>query len=349
MLPLYLAAFIVACAGSFSATPLSIWLARKWNVLDKPDPRKVHSMPIPRWGGLGIYIGVLLGVLGVYAGFPRFRQLLEFRQSIYDHGRLIDIISIDKQLAGILVGLTFVVVLGMSDDRKPVPAPIKLPLQIIAAFMAMNYGVQIAGLELPFLGHYVHFPIFLSQVFTVFWIIGFMNALNLADGLDGLAAGLAAIASATFLAVSIIQSSTETTFIAKQLKLAGVLSAILAGSCFGFLPYNFSPASVFMGDGGALGIGFLLGAITVIGTLKTTAVLSIMIPIIVVGLPVLDVGLAMIRRYKKKSRIMEPDREHLHHRLLNRGWTAREVVLLVYVLTLILSVSAIFLAIVKES
>jgi UDP-GlcNAc:undecaprenyl-phosphate GlcNAc-1-phosphate transferase len=346
---LYLAAFIVACAGSFSATPFSIWLARRYGVLDQPDARKVHQSPLPRWGGLGIYLGILLGVAGTYIGFPRFRQLLDYRHSLYDHGRLVDIISLDKQFAGILVGLTIVVFLGMMDDRKPVPSAYKLLLQIIASLVALNYGVQISGLRLPFTSSYVQFPILFSQVITVFWIIGFMNAINLADGLDGLAAGLAAIASATFLAVAIIQGSTETTFISKQLKLAGVLSAILAGSCLGFLPYNFAPAKVFMGDGGALGVGFLLGAITVIGTLKTTAVLSIMIPVIVVALPVIDVGLAMLRRYKKKSRIMEPDREHLHHRLLNRGWTAREVVLLVYVLTLILSVSAIFLAIVKES
>jgi UDP-GlcNAc:undecaprenyl-phosphate GlcNAc-1-phosphate transferase len=175
-----------------------------------------------------------------------------------------------------------------------------------------------------------------------------MNSINLADGLDGLAAGLAAIASATFLAVAIIQGGTDTLFIAKQLKLAAVLSAALCGACLGFLPFNFSPARVFMGDGGALGIGFLLGTITVIGTLKTTAVLSIMIPVIVVALPVIDVSLAMLRRYRKKAGIMEPDREHLHHKLMSRGWSAREVVLLVYVLTLILSVSAIFLAIVKE-
>jgi len=230
-----------------------------------------------------------------------------------------------------------------------VPSLTKLLTMIIAALVALNYGVQITGLRFPIGYGYIHFPIFLSQVITVFWILGFMNAINLADGLDGLAAGLAAIASATFLAVAIIQGNTGTLFIAKQLKLAGVLSAVLCGSCLGFLPYNFSPARVFMGDGGALGIGFLLGAITVIGTLKTTAVLSIMIPVIVVALPVIDVSLAMIRRYRKKAGIMEPDRDHLHHRLMNRGWTGREVVLLVYVLTLILSVISIFLAIVKES
>jgi UDP-GlcNAc:undecaprenyl-phosphate GlcNAc-1-phosphate transferase len=343
---IYIAAFVVACASSFSATPFAIWLSKRWGVLDYPDARKVHQTPIPRWGGLGIYLGILMGILGVCIGFPRFRQLLSYRYPLYNHGEMLSVVTLDKQLAGILVGLTFVVILGMQDDRKGVAALPKLLTQIIASLVALNYGVQIMGLRLPFF-NYAQFPILLSQIITVFWVIGFMNAINLADGLDGLAAGLAAIASATFLAVAIIQGDTDTPFIAKQLKLAGVLSAILCGSCLGFLPYNFSPAKVFMGDGGALGIGFLLGTITVIGTLKTTAVLSVMIPVIVVALPVIDVSLAMIRRYKKGLRIMEPDKDHLHHRLMSRGWTAREVVLLVYVLTLILSVAAIFLAIVK--
>lgn len=348
MAPLYLAAFVVACAVSFTATPFSIWLSKRWGVLDQPSNRKVHTVPIPRWGGVGIYSGILITVLGLSIGFPRFRTLLEFRQSVYDHGRLLGVVALDKQLAGILVGLTFAVLLGMMDDKQGVSALPKLLTQIIASLVALNYGVQISGLRLPFMSSYVQFPILLSQVITVFWIIGFMNALNLADGLDGLAAGLATIASATFLAVAIIQGNTDTVFVSKQLKLAAVLSSILCGSCLGFLPYNFYPAKVFMGDGGALGIGFLLGAITVIGTLKTTAVLSIMIPVIVVALPVIDVILAIVRRAQRKTRIMGPDKEHLHHRLIEMGWTPREVVLLVYVLTLLLSVSAIFLAIVKE-
>src|ERR1700690_285060 len=343
---IYIAAFVVACASSFSATPFAIWLSKRWGVLDYPDARKVHQTPIPRWGGIGIYLGILLGLLGVFIGFPRFRQLLAYRYPMYSHGEMLSVVTLDKQLAGILVGLSFVVILGMWDDRRGVAALPKLLTQIIASLVALNYGVQIMGLRFPFF-NYMQFPILLSQIITVFWMIGFMNAINLADGLDGLAAGLAAIASATFLAVAIIQGDTETPYIAKQLKLAGVLSAILCGSCLGFLPYNFSPAKVFMGDGGALGIGFLLGAISVIGTLKATAVLSVMIPVIVVALPVIDVSLAMVRRYKKGHRIMEPDKEHLHHRLMSRGWTPREVVLLVYVLTLIFSVAAIFLAIVK--
>jgi UDP-GlcNAc:undecaprenyl-phosphate GlcNAc-1-phosphate transferase len=238
---IYIAGFIVACASSFSATPFAIWLSKRWGVLDQPDARKVHQIPIPRWGGLGIFLGILMGLLGVFIGFPRFRQLLEYRYPLYSHGELLGIITLDKQLAGIVVGLLFVVVLGMLDDRHGVAALPKLLTQIIASLVALNYGVQIMGLRLPFF-NYIQFPILLSQVITVFWVIGFMNAINLADGLDGLAAGLAAIASATFLAVAIIQGDTDTPFIAKQLKLAGILSAILCGSCLGFLPYNFSPA-----------------------------------------------------------------------------------------------------------
>src|SRR5438552_1868313 len=130
---IYIAAFIVACVGSFTATPFSVWLARRWGVLDQPDARKMHTTPIPRWGGLGIYLGILMGILGTCVGFPRFRALLAFRHSVYDNGRLVDIISLDKQLAGILVGLTFVVGLGMLDDKRGVSALPKLLTQIIAS------------------------------------------------------------------------------------------------------------------------------------------------------------------------------------------------------------------------
>src|SRR6185437_14152556 len=147
---LYLAAFIVACAGSFSATPFSIWLAKKYGVLDRPDARKVHAVPIPRWGGLGIYWGILMGVAGLYAGFPRFRELLAYRHSLYDHGRLMDIVSLNKQFAGIF--------LGLMDDRKPVAPVYKLLLQIIASLVVINYGVQISGLRIPFFS-YLQFPI----------------------------------------------------------------------------------------------------------------------------------------------------------------------------------------------
>ena len=155
----YLAGFIVACVASFTATPFSIWLAKRWNVLDQPSARKVHQAPIPRWGGVGIYIGIVLALAGLYVGFPHFRELLEYRHSIYVEGRWLGTLALDKQLAGILVGFTAVVILGMIDDKRGVPAIPKLLTQIIASLVALNYGVQISGLRLPFFHSYVQFPI----------------------------------------------------------------------------------------------------------------------------------------------------------------------------------------------
>jgi UDP-GlcNAc:undecaprenyl-phosphate/decaprenyl-phosphate GlcNAc-1-phosphate transferase len=194
---------------------------------------------------------------------------------------------------------------------------------------------------------YVEFPILVSQIFTLLWLLGFMNAVNLVDGLDGLAAGIAAIASGTFLIVCVLQGDTQVLLFAKQLKLAAVLSAAVFGAAVGFLLYNFFPARVFMGDGGALFLGFMLGAISIIGTLKTSAVLAFLIPVIVVALPVLDVAFAMVRRFRRGQGLMEPDRGHFHHRLLSLGWTQREIVLLVYVISLLLSITAILLTVFK--
>jgi UDP-GlcNAc:undecaprenyl-phosphate GlcNAc-1-phosphate transferase len=170
-----------------------------------------------------------------------------------------------------------------------------------------------------------------------------MNAINLADGLDGLAAGLAAIAAVTFLFVALLQGETRIVLYAKQLKLAAVLAAAVGGACLGFLIFNFHPARIFMGDGGTLFLGFMLGSISVVGTLKTSAVLAFLIPVIVVALPVTDTAFAIVRRYRRGNGVMAADRGHFHHRLLDLGWTQREVVLLVYVLTLILSMAALLL------
>ncbi|MEK7765452.1 MAG: MraY family glycosyltransferase, partial [bacterium] len=228
-----------------------------------------------------------------------------------------------------------------------VPAVVKLPWQIIAAYVAMDYGVRISGLAVPMGEGYLGLPLLAGQALTIVWLLGFMNTVNLADGLDGLAAGIVAIAAGTFFVVAVLQGQTQVVLFAKQLKLAAVLSAALCGAALGFLYHNFHPAKQFMGDSGSLLLGFMLGAITVIGTLKTTAVFALIIPVIVVAVPVLDVAFAIVRRARRHRPIMGADGEHLHHRLLRLGWTQREVVLLVYNLSLLLGVAAILLAIVK--
>lgn len=342
----YITAFGIALIISIGLTPAAKWFAGKFKVMDNPDERKVHSENMPRWGGIAIYLGFILGVIALYA-YPRFHELLAFRHKVFEKKELVDILSLNNQFMGILVGGTIVFILGLVDDKKGVPALPKFLIQIIAALSVINYGVNIPGLNLPFFGGFVNFPLWFCQLITVFWLIGFMNTINLIDGLDGLAAGVVAIASATFLIVAILQSDTKIILFSKQLKLAAILCAALTGTCIGFLYHNFHPAKIFMGDSGSQFLGFMLGAITVIGTLKTTAVVALIIPITVVALPVLDVAFSILRRFRKKVPIMSADKGHFHHRLLNLGWTHREIVLLVYVITFVLSLIAILLTVLK--
>jgi len=346
MTTLYLIAFFGTLAGTVFFTPAAIWLSERFGVMDRPDPRKVHAAPVPRWGGLGMFAGVMTTLLLLWAAFPRFRQLLSFRHKILENGDVIGLLDLKQQFAGILFGACLVWAVGASDDRKPVPAILKLLTQIIAALIIMIYGVRVAGLTFPNVG-YVQFPIIVSILFTLFWLLGFMNVINLVDGLDGLAAGIVAITSATFFVVCLLQAETRVLLFSKQLKLAAILSIALCGASIGFLFFNFFPARVFMGDGGALFLGFMLGAVSTIGTLKTSAVFAFIIPVLVVALPVLDVAFALFRRFRSGRGLMQPDRGHFHHRLLALGWTQREIVLLVYVVTLLLSFATILLTFFK--
>src|SRR3989339_2131643 len=257
----YFLAFIFAFIGTVVFTPVSILLARKFDIMDYPRARKVHRQPLPRWGGIGIFSGFFFSILLVYALSPSFRTLLGYSYKS---------VVLLKEFSGIIFGAIVVFVLGLIDDRKPVQALTKLLTQIIAAYVVMDYGVRISGLALPFTKGFIEFPILLGQIITVFWIIGFMNTINLADGLDGLASGIVAIASGTFFVVALLQGQTSIVFLAKQLSLSAVLAAALCGACLGFLIYNFNPAKVFMGDSGALFLGFMLAAISTVGTLQST-------------------------------------------------------------------------------
>ncbi|HBU70337.1 MAG TPA: undecaprenyl-phosphate alpha-N-acetylglucosaminyl 1-phosphate transferase [Elusimicrobia bacterium] len=335
---LYFFAFLLALIGTAVFTPVSMFLARKFDVMDYPKARKVHRQPLPRWGGIGIFAGYFFAILVLVIFFPSFRELISYKYKA---------LSLMKEFSGIIFGAILIFTLGLIDDKKPVQALTKLLTQIIAAYVVMDYGVRISGLALPFTKGFIEFPILLGQIITVFWIIGFMNTINLADGLDGLASGIVAIASGTFFVVALLQGQTSIVFLAKQLSLSAILAAGLTGACLGFLIYNFNPAKVFMGDSGALFLGFMLAVISAIGTLKTAAVMSLFIPITVVALPILDVALSIFRRMRKGMGLMQPDKEHIHHRILSFGWTHREVVLLMYIFTLLLSIVSILLTVFK--
>ena len=343
----YLTTFLFSLGVSFFSVPAAITLSRRLKILDNPNARKVHDSPVPRAGGLGMVGAFYAGLAAVWILFPSFSNFLDFNYDIYLGPNLLTVLSLKKQLCGVILGSLFITLVGLYDDKFSIAAKIKLPLQIIASCIAMFYGVRLFGITLPWDKKYLEFSLLAGQFVTVFWLTGFMNTINLVDGLDGLAAGICAIASGTFLVVAILQGQTEIIWFSKQLKLAGILSASLCGACLGFLWFNFNPAKVFMGDCGALFLGFILGSIMIIGTLKTTAFFSLIIPIVIVALPVLDVFLAIVRRLRSGQAVFDADRKHLHHRFLNYGWSHRETVLIIYLMSLLLAILSILLTVFK--
>jgi UDP-GlcNAc:undecaprenyl-phosphate GlcNAc-1-phosphate transferase len=322
---------------SLAATPGSVWLAKRYGAMDPVDPRKVHAEPKPRWGGIGVMAGFLFGLLMLWIFTPAFGKLLGFSQGILQNKKVLFTLNIGEQLAGILFGAVLLFIVGLVDDRSSVKPGMKFLLQIIAAYVAMIYGVRIYGLSIPGMEAYAHFPLWFMQIITVLWLVGLCNAVNLIDGLDGMAAGIVAIVAGAFLAVTLIQEGAHSFLFDQQMKLAGVIAAALLGGVLGFLVYNFYPASVFMGDGGSMSIGFLLACIAVIGAFKTTILVGLLVPFFLVAIPITDMAVAFGRRLLNKQSPFAADRGHFHHRLLDAGWNQREIVLLVYVVTLILA------------
>ncbi|KYZ76332.1 UDP-phosphate N-acetylglucosaminyl 1-phosphate transferase [Anaerosporomusa subterranea] len=305
MTEIYIVAFTVALAASYLLTPYVKRLAIKAGALDKPDARKVHTEPIPRMGGLAIYAGFLLAVLAS--------------------------VHINRELFGILLGGTVILAVGIIDDLKQLPAKTKLFGQILAACVPMLFGVRIEWLTNPF-GGMIYLD-YLSIPLTILWIISLTNTVNLIDGLDGLAAGVSTIASVTIMLVAAQQNFWT----------VAIFTAALAGSALGFLQHNFNPAKIFMGDTGSMFLGYMLAAVSALGTVKSAATIALVVPIVALGLPIMDTAFAIIRRFNSGKPIFKPDKGHLHHRLLAMGLTQKQVVLLMYVISACLGVSAILL------
>ncbi len=317
-MPIYAWAFVVAMIVALLATPLVILLARKTGALDAPNARKVHKKPIPRIGGLAIYAGFMAAIIFVAIKFG------------------FDAESI-KETVGLTLSGSLIVAVGLIDDYKNLPAKVKLLGQIIAAaVLVLVFDVRIDFVTDPF-GEYLYFdnlPIpHLAIIVTMFWLVGLTNTVNLIDGLDGLAAGVASIASFTILLIALEQN-----FI-----LVAIMTAALAGAAVGFLKYNFHPAQIFMGDTGSMFLGFMLAGISVTGAVKSVATIALIVPIFALGLPILDTTFAIVRRVRGGVPIFKPDKGHLHHRLLGVGFTQRQAVLLMYVISALFGLSAIAL------
>ena len=302
--------FFFAMIISYIATPFVKWFANKVGAIDVPkDERRVHKVPIPRLGGLAIYISMIISIF-------------------------IFIKDIDIEIIGIIIGATIIVITGVIDDIRPLSAKTKFLVQIAAAIVLILAGVKIEFLSNPFgeVNEVIFLGIFSIPV-TIFWVIGITNTLNFIDGLDGLAAGVASISAMSLLFVASING-----FIG-----VAIMSAILAGATFGFLPYNFNPAKIFMGDTGSLLLGYMLSVIAIKGVMKSVAAIGIAVPILVLGIPIFDTTFAIFRRLMNKRPPWKADKGHLHHRLLDRGLTQKQAVLTLYFVSICLGASGVLI------
>jgi UDP-N-acetylmuramyl pentapeptide phosphotransferase/UDP-N-acetylglucosamine-1-phosphate transferase len=299
--------------------PLVRRLGLRYGLTDKPDPRKQHSTPMVRLGGIGIVAGFALALaltwwLGGFGSLPPERDQL-----------------IWTTLAG---GLCYFLI-GLADDLFALPPLPRLAGQVAVAMVVWSQGVRIGAIALPWQeGAAAVLPDLLSLAATLIWLVGITNAINWLDGLDGLAAGVAGIAAVGLLSVSFSLHQAA----------AGLLAAALAGACLGFLRYNFNPARIFMGDGGSYFLGFTLAAISIIGPAKGLTTVSLLLPLLILSLPLADMSAVIMGRLSDGHSPFHPDRRHLHHRLLRAGFSHRLTVLLIYVFTQWLAALALVVA-----
>lgn len=305
-------ALLAALVVSFLMTPVVKTFAYKVGAVDVPkDARRMHKVPIPRLGGLAIFIGFMVSVL------------------------ILGNVRGNGQMQSILLGSVIIVVLGVVDDIMALPAMLKFVVQIAAALIPALNGVVIQAFSNPNIFsdslYWVLGP--LSVPFTVLWIVAITNAVNLIDGLDGLANGVSAISATTMLVIALLASEAE----------VAVIMAALVGACVGFMPYNLNPAKMFMGDTGATFLGYILATMSIQGLFKFYAVISFAVPFLILGLPIFDTAFAFIRRIAHGQSPMHADRGHIHHRLIDMGLNQKQAVATLYVISAMLGLSAVVL------
>lgn len=306
-----LVSLVAAMVMSFAATPVVKIFAQKVGAIDVPkDDRRMHDHPIPRMGGLAMFLGFILSTL------------------LFS--------KIDTQVRGLLLGCIVIVTTGVVDDIVPLKWWIKLLLQIVAAVIAVLHGIRIEVLTNPVVFSGTNWLMLgvLSVPMTVIWIVAVTNSVNLIDGLDGLAVGVSAIGSAAMLVIALLVSEAN----------VALILAALVGACVGFMPYNLNPAKIFAGDTGALLLGYVLATMSVIGMFKVYAIFSFIVPFLVLALPLFDTSFAIIRRLLRGQSPMHADRGHVHHRLIDMGFSQKQAVAILYCVSTVFGLAAVVLA-----
>lgn len=306
-----IAVFALAGVIAYVLTPFVKQFAHKIGAIDVPkDSRRMHKKPVPRLGGLAIFLAFLCTML-VFG-------------------------DIDRQTLCILIGATIIVVLGIFDDVMALGAKLKFVVQIGAAAIPVCFGglrIEMFSNLNPFSDNpYISLGVLAIPV-TIIWIVGITNAVNLIDGLDGLAVGVSSIASLTMLAVGLLVG---------EMPIALIMAA-LTGACIGFLPYNLNPAKIFMGDTGSTFLGFMLSTMSIMGMFKFYAIVSFAVPFLILGLPIFDTAVAIIRRVLSGRSPMSPDRGHVHHRLMDMGFNQKQSVAILYAISGTLGLAAVVL------
>ena len=308
-----LAAFVTSLVLALIFSPVAMKLAPKIGAMDIPkDGRRMHTKAMPRFGGLAIYLGTIASLL-IYAGN-------------------------NEKIIAVAVGGTLIYLLGIVDDLINLDAKIKFAGQLLVAVLMYYMGLQIKFISNYFGEGALHFGTAMCFIVTILWIVGITNTINLIDGLDGLAAGTASIAALCIAYVAYIHGDEYGMMVVCLAMLA------LAGGCIGFLPFNFYPAKIFMGDGGSLFLGFMMAALSVVGPLKRSTVIAVVVPVIVLGIPIFDTFFAIFRRLINKRPIMEADKGHLHHKLMASGYGHRRAVLMLYGISAIMGMAAVLIS-----
>lgn len=311
-----IAIFLLALSVTYFLTPVVIKISSANGFVDRPNERKVHKEPIPYGGGIATFIGFLVASCVGMAIWKHYNPEISSRDLMLFCGFLI---------AGLLSFIT-----GFIDDIINMPAKVKLCCQIFTVSIVMFFGIIVNFFTNPFGEGLIYLPIYIAVPVTIFWIVGIINAVNLLDGLDGLLGGVSVISAIIFLIVALMKG---------QLLVAGIMAA-LAGSALGFLKYNFHPAKIFMGDTGSLFIGSVFAIASVVGGLKTTTTVAMVIPFLIMGLPIFDTAWAIVRRASNHQPIFKPDKGHIHHRLLALGLTQVQAVLIIYSINIVLGLIA---------
>lgn len=312
----------VACVVTMALVPPVRKLAFKLDAVDYPGSRRVNKAPTARFGGVAMFGGLVAGLFSIWLGTQFFGW----------HYPLHSPVSKGVWYPGVAVGVVLIFLVGAADDIWDLRPRYKLLGQVVAASVVAASGLLLADMHNPFGPGFIDFGVAAYPI-TVFYLVAFMNVINLIDGLDGLASGITAISALTMFAFAVLTFRTDAAF----------LCAGLIGICIGFLRYNFNPASIFMGDSGSLLLGMSLGIVSLFATTRSALFVSLLVPILVAGVPIIDTASAIIRRLRAHTPIQQADNGHIHHRLLREGYSQKKTVLIMWGWTAVLAVSAIFI------